>query len=1038
MTKWLNSLLLMWVITLGLSACGGGSSGDSAELTDVIITGISSPTVDNEYNLNATATYSDRTTKNVTTEVSWKSSNTDIATVTAEGVVTALAPGDVSISAKYQDLEGIKKVVIKDKKRIRRIDLSGVPQNLIAGQTYQLHILALAAEQDDLVDDEGNILDSIEEIEDEYHLFEYESSDEELLTIDSESGEIQALADGTVTLKVIAKENDAASNPIEFTIEPAIDSIELDDELFYIEFGTGKDVSISVSATLSDGSTKDVTNQTRWLYSKSSDEDPSAIILSDFEINASGIINAGTTGTFFVKASLGDHISEKTAKIVVENPLNLVATKDYGGEIQVNWNTMADASEYTLYWDSEPGISTDTANSETFTDITEFTLSDVTIDQTYYFRINFLRENTETYSELSPELAIKPIRGDWNFKPGLPNLREGGAAITFQDEIYVFGGMRINDANESVISNKTSHLKLNDYNPNKPWESVISLPEARKGMSACLHNENIYLFGGINADDSYSAQILKYLPLNAKWESGLANLPVALAYTSCVTVGDKIYITGGIGDSGAANTVYIFDPLNETAELIEAPTLGQARYLHGSAVVNGRLFVAGGTNGTDILPSVTSYAPETDDAWRDELRMNDARSGFALISISDKLYAFGGTGFDQESLRSVESVNTADPESAWQAEKSMPFANTEYSATQHEQTIYFYGGLESATATSAILATSVSYDSTLNQWFPNAQALAPSTEFSSAVLNDRIYLVGGKTSLDISLETAAYDLTSQKWSGKDDGPIQPAPLDQQRAGASSVTYIDNIYLIGGHTTGNELIKEVVRWDPKTNAWFDVGELRSPRSYACTVVYNERIYVIGGIDPKNNEFVSTIENYDPARRSWEYIAELPTPRAGSTCVVIDDAIYMIGGVVLKDDQLHPTNRVDVFYPKGSRFSFSNRSASLSKPRVSPAAAMLNGNIYIFGGFTFTVSPNRSFKFTDISEREPIDSLSVERYVPINNVTPEDSNAWSILSPLLPVSFDHLQAHNYKNKIVLIGSNVTDLANSEITNHILFFE
>ena len=62
----------------------------------------------------ATATLSNGTSRTVTSQAAWESSDTSIATVTNTGVVTALAPGEAEIRATYQDVTGIARFPIAD------------------------------------------------------------------------------------------------------------------------------------------------------------------------------------------------------------------------------------------------------------------------------------------------------------------------------------------------------------------------------------------------------------------------------------------------------------------------------------------------------------------------------------------------------------------------------------------------------------------------------------------------------------------------------------------------------------------------------------------------------------------------------------------------------------------------------------------------------------------------------------------------------------------------------------------------------------
>jgi len=96
--------LWLVVITLGLllSACGGGvtptPTDPDATVSGVEITGVPSPAqvqIGANVDLNATVSGS----SGVSQDVTWKSSNNDLATVDTDGVVTGVSAGSVSITA---------------------------------------------------------------------------------------------------------------------------------------------------------------------------------------------------------------------------------------------------------------------------------------------------------------------------------------------------------------------------------------------------------------------------------------------------------------------------------------------------------------------------------------------------------------------------------------------------------------------------------------------------------------------------------------------------------------------------------------------------------------------------------------------------------------------------------------------------------------------------------------------------------------------------------------------------------------------------
>ena len=95
------------LVAIGLcvlaSACGTATSPST--VSTVSVTG-AAPAVGSSSQYSAVANMSNGTTENVTTTAVWTSSNTDIATVSAGGLVTAVAEGTVSINATFENVTG--------------------------------------------------------------------------------------------------------------------------------------------------------------------------------------------------------------------------------------------------------------------------------------------------------------------------------------------------------------------------------------------------------------------------------------------------------------------------------------------------------------------------------------------------------------------------------------------------------------------------------------------------------------------------------------------------------------------------------------------------------------------------------------------------------------------------------------------------------------------------------------------------------------------------------------------------------------------
>lgn len=113
-------------IVLTSAACSSNSSSSTptspsgGTVSQVAVTG-NAPNVGLTAQFTATATLSSGATQNVTSQATWQSSNTAIATVNNAGVVTGVAAGDVDITATYQSVAGRSRVTIA----VKTFSLSG-------------------------------------------------------------------------------------------------------------------------------------------------------------------------------------------------------------------------------------------------------------------------------------------------------------------------------------------------------------------------------------------------------------------------------------------------------------------------------------------------------------------------------------------------------------------------------------------------------------------------------------------------------------------------------------------------------------------------------------------------------------------------------------------------------------------------------------------------------------------------------------------------------------------------------------------------
>src|SRR6266446_7975264 len=104
MSRRFSFFTVLFLLGLGLTACGGGAATTSTTSSTPTVTSMAisqggSVNPGATLQLKATATYSDNSSKDVTSVAMWTSSSTVKATVSAAGLVTGVAPGTVTIMA---------------------------------------------------------------------------------------------------------------------------------------------------------------------------------------------------------------------------------------------------------------------------------------------------------------------------------------------------------------------------------------------------------------------------------------------------------------------------------------------------------------------------------------------------------------------------------------------------------------------------------------------------------------------------------------------------------------------------------------------------------------------------------------------------------------------------------------------------------------------------------------------------------------------------------------------------------------------------
>ncbi len=202
-----------------------------------------------------------------------------------------------------------------------------------------------------------------------------------------------------------------------------------------------------------------------------------------------------------------------------------------------------------------------------------------------------------------------------------------------------------------------------------------------------------------------------------------------------------------------------------------------------------------------------------------------------------------------------------------------------------------------------------------------------------AAVNNRIYAIGGFGQADTGVRyVEEYNPTLDTW-------VLKAPMPTPRGGGVCAVVNNKIYVIGGGRTRNMPVESCEVYDPQTNQWQRRKRLPTRRYGFAGSVIGESIYVVGGfILPHGGQYTDTVEVYLPSRDSWFVRKSMITPRVELGCAQVNNKIYAIGGVLYGY-----TNANEQYYPD----TWIVRR-QFPEPRSRHSCAVLNNNVYVIGG------------------------------------------------------------------------------------------
>ncbi len=324
---------------------------------------------------------------------------------------------------------------------------------------------------------------------------------------------------------------------------------------------------------------------------------------------------------------------------------------------------------------------------------------------------------------------------------------------------------------------------------------------------------------------------------------------------------------------GDKNTKARLTAINDYSYRIEADTNGDDIYDFNS----GDLIWPGATPPTPPTP------PPGPQAWIQKTSIPTARYSLSAGAVADKIYAIGGQSALSDSfLATLEEYSPIT--NTWIAKEPMPKTRSAFAVGVVNGKIYAIGGrtFDPNTFTYPELSTVEEYDPVFNTWVTKSPMPTARWNFAAAVINGKIYAIGGQSGVSVIATVEEYDPSLDSWTVK-------APMPTARRELSASVVNDKLYAIGGWTVFNENTEIVEEYDPGINAWTTKVNMPRKRFDHVSEAVNGAIFVFGGSTIPNN----IVEKYLTASDQWTLKTPMPEGGERFAASVVNSKIYVIG-------------------------------------------------------------------------------------------------------------------------------------------------
>ncbi len=455
----------------------------------------------------------------------------------------------------------------------------------------------------------------------------------------------------------------------------------------------------------------------------------------------------------------------------------------------------------------------------------------------------------------------------------------------------------------------------------------------------------------------------------------------------------RIWVAGGLTTptKATAATQYYDPTINSWGS---GPPLPQAVHHAMLVTYRNQLVLIGGfvPRGGDPLAVTSAQVlflnPDTGH-WVPGAPLHHARAAGAAAVVGDKIVVVGGrTGNPQQLVSQTEVYDGT----AWHDAADIPVPGDHLAAASDRSYLYAVGGRKFTASTNT--AAVQRYDPATDQWTSLTAMPKPVSGAGAAIIDGQLLVAGGEGVTTVSSTVLAYDLTvpTAAWT------TLPS-LTQGRHGLAVAAIGHTLYAIGGstrpgHTASTNTVGalKVARRAHPAARWQVRQESMEKVQQIGGAVLNGWIWVAGGLTTPTKATAAT-QYYDPTINSWGSGPPLPQAVHHAMLVTYRNQLVLIGGFVPRGgDPLAVTSAQVLFLNPDTGHWVPG--APLHHARAAGAAAVVGDKIVVVGGRTG--NPQQLVSQTEVY----------------------DGTAWHDAADI-PVPGDHLAAASDRSYLYAVG-------------------